>query len=231
MIQMYDRSIKCFSESYTPEQMVNENRIHKGKLLSFQHKDSYLLQIKTIYSLKPGSVLEIGAGEAIGAYYLGSLGLKYDLFKGDITKDTTKKKYDLVAAFQVLEHQPLKQLVFTLKNMASMSNKHVLISVPYFRIGASLRFRLVLGQNYQISKKIGLFIPVFKKNKRYRKEFLKEFPYGGHYWEIGRAGVTPGSIKKRFKAAGLKVIKTFSSENPYHYFILAEKKTGGKRVL
>ena len=42
-----------------------------------------------------------------------------------------KNKYDIVCAFQVLEHNPLESVKSNLKKMMNLSNKYVYISVPY----------------------------------------------------------------------------------------------------
>jgi hypothetical protein len=52
---------------------------------------------------------------------------------------------------------------------------------------------------------------------------MEEFPWAVHYWEIGRRPHLLRSVLKDFGSTGLKIIDTFHSDNPFHYFILAEK--------
>lgn len=53
---------------------------------------------------------------------------KIDYYPLDISKKTLKKKFDLVLCSQVLEHIPND--VSSIKNMASMTSKYLLITVP-----------------------------------------------------------------------------------------------------
>ena len=52
------------------------------------------------------------------------------------------KKYDIVAAFQVLEHNPLNTLEQHLLKMKSLTKKYIYISVPYS--GGGLVYHLIL---------------------------------------------------------------------------------------
>jgi len=56
--------------------------------------------------------------------------LKEKLFVGDITKIDQSKKYDLVVAFDVLEHLTPEQLEAALAQMRGVARKDILISVP-----------------------------------------------------------------------------------------------------
>ena len=199
----------------------------KGKFLSNIHKQSYLLQMTTIHSLKGKSVLEIGPGEHFACRNLKMLGYEYhtvdmiDNFNPtylcsleDLNID---RKYDIVCAFQMLEHIPYEDFLTGLKKMATLSNKYIVISLPYSCKGYQKYHYNWNGQNKCTKAQ------VVEKFEPTNLPERTDGPKGGHYWEIGRAGKTAGSISKDIRSCGLKIIKQFHSPNPYHYFFIMEK--------
>ena len=236
---MYDRSIKMYDESHSPQDLelaLSKGNLNKGKFLTFAHSNSYYLQMLTINNLNVGSVLEVGPGENFVANYMRSIGIKYETI--DITEDqeptilgkledidTSKytNRYNLVCAFQMLEHSPYKEFTSNLKKMAIMSNRYVFISLPYACYGLKFSLSFTFGQNKNFRKSFSLYLPLNKKNRRYREEYKKEFSWAVHYWEIGRKGFPLKRIKADIESSGLRIIDTFHSDNPYHYFILTEK--------
>lgn len=236
----YDRTIKKYSEPRTPEQIdyaIKNKLLYKGKFLWDNHFHSYYLQMKTIRDLKLNSVLEIGPGENITGTYLKSLGIDYktmdivEVPKPDISSSLEDcnpqdfaEAFDMVCAFQVLEHSPYENFKQNLIKMADMSKKYVFISIPYSGFGFKIFLNIHLNQNIRPTRAIKIFFPSFKKNRKYRPEFIKEFPWAVHYWEIGRKGFPLRRIKRDVEAAGLTIKKTFQSNNLFHYYILAEKR-------
>ena len=113
--------------------------------------------------------------------------------------------------------------VDNLKKMRLMAKKFVFISLPYPCFGFQFTFKLMLGQSFVFKRRLALYLPLFQKNRRYREEYMREFPWAVHFWEIGRIGFPLKRIMEDVESAGLKITKTFRSGNAYHYFILAEK--------
>lgn len=236
---MYDRSKKYFDEPHTPEllkQLEREGKLNRGKFLTEAHRDSYFQQMIHIRTLGVGSVLEIGPGEGFIAAYMKGLGITFDTMDivqehsptilgrlEDFNPEPCRGKWEMVCAFQMLEHSPYDNFVPNLKKMAALSSRYVYISLPYSCAGFSLTINIGLGQSLRWKRRLDLFIPLFMRNRKYRKKFMDEFPWAVHYWEIGRRGFPLGRIRRDIRAAGLKSIREFRSENPYHYFILAEK--------
>lgn len=200
-----------------------------GKFLHKNFAGSYLLQMKTIRALKCKSVLEIGPGEGFCARNLKTLGYKYDTvdkinkFKPtfncsiyDLDYIALKNKYDIVAAFQMLEHIPYEDFTKYLKKLAIIAKKYVVISVPYSCKGIRTITEKWSGQfnrkEYSIKEN---FAPTNLPDRT-------DGPKGGHYWEIGRAGRTIDSVSETIEATGLKIIKNFHSPIPYHYFFVME---------
>ena len=107
--------------------------------------------------------------------------------------------------------------------MSEMSKKYVFISLPYSGFGFKLFLNLHFNQNSRPTRALKIFFPSFKKNRIYRPEFIKEFSWAVHYWEIGRKGFMLKKIKADIKKNGLTIKKTFQSNNLFHFYILAEK--------
>jgi 2-polyprenyl-3-methyl-5-hydroxy-6-metoxy-1,4-benzoquinol methylase len=106
------------------------------RFLSYQH------QIELITNLKPKNVLEIGVGNKLVSNQLKSMGLKVTTcdfdpklkpdFIGDIRNLPFKKnEFDLVVAFEVLEHLPFSDFDKALFEMQRVSKKNCIISLPY----------------------------------------------------------------------------------------------------
>ena len=181
---------------------------------------SYHYQLREIFACKPASVLEIGVGDRVVGNVLKEHGVAYT--SADIAEDLlpdvvadvlalpfADKSFDVVCAFEVLEHLPFEKLEPALVELARVSRRDVLISVPHF--GPSLRLECKLP-----------FVP--------RMRFACKIPFpvkhtfnGQHYWEIGKSGFPA----RRIRAALLRrfsIRKEFVPfENQYHHFFVLQK--------
>ena len=190
---------------------------------------SYFIQMKKIRELNPKTVLEIGPGEGFIQQYMKQLGIAYDtmdiisesnptyLSKLEDFDANNAMLYDVVCSFQMLEHSDYKFFKSNLMKMKELSKKYVFISLPYSCYKFSFGINIQLGQDRRISRKVN------KPNRKYRKQYVDEFPWAVHYFEIGRKGFSKKKIFRDMKDAGLNILDTFHSENAFHYFILAEK--------
>ena len=236
---MYDRSIKAFDEPHSPEkldQMRSDSALNKGKFLIEAHSGSYLTSMQTIRKTKVTSVLEVGPGEGFVARNMASLGITFDTldFEGannpTIQADFSKfdptpyaGKYEMTCAFQVLEHFPFEDFPRLMEKLATLSSKYVLISLPYSCRGFRLRLRVHQGQSPRWNKVYNFYRPTDKPNRKYRPEYMQEFPWAVHYWEIGRKGFKLDHVLDTIAGTGLKVTSRFHGPNPYHYYMLCEK--------
>jgi len=191
--------------------------------------------MKIMHDLGVNSVLEIGPGESFVADYMRSLDVDYDTLDSDHTSDPTilsdlrswdpgNSSWELVAAFQILEHMPFSDFENNIEKLISASEKYVFISLPYHCYGFRFRFNLSFGQMKRYLFDFGFHLPTFFKNRRYRQDYMSEFPFAVHHWEIGRRPYYTWAIEKVFKKKGLVTLKKFHSVNPYHYFYLLEKQ-------
>ena len=237
---MYNRSIKMFDEPHSPEILereISNKSINKGKFLTEAHAESYHLSMQLIRSVKPKNVLEIGPGEGYIARNLNTLGISWDtldfngIYKPTIQADFSKfdpsgygEKYDITCAFQVLEHFPFEKFPDLLRKLAFMSSKYVLISIPYSCYGFRIKLRLHKGQHPVLNRSLSFYWATGLKNRKYRKEFMEEFPWAVHYWEIGRKGFMLSKVLNTIESCGLVINQKLHGPNPFHYYVLCEKK-------
>ena len=175
---------------------------------------SYWYQVRSALRLKPRTVLEIGSGTGVFRSYLRGVGI--DVASADF--DATRRpdflcdvarldemlpaglRFDVVAAFQVLEHLPFHRFEDCLDGIARRG-RHALISLPYH--GFQLRFAFALGP---LKISFGRHVPL-----PWRKRFD-----GEHHWELG-VGYSIRRITRimatRFEVLGHR----FLPENPYHH--------------
>ncbi len=190
------------------------------KKIRFIRWCSYWYQINEILNLNPKNVLEIGVGNNVIGDYLKrivdykNMDLDKDLESdiiGDIKNIPLKdNSFDLVCAFQVLEHLPFNELAKCLNEMQRIARRYVLISLPNYGSLFSIKVNLPFFGAIKYHKKIS-FIDRDNLNKK-------------HYWEIGRKGYPIEKVKKEIEKTGLKIIKDFAPfENPSHRFFILGK--------
>ena len=179
---MYDRSMRMFDEPFPPqylEKLSKNGTLHKGKFLTFNHHYSHYMQMVTIQNLGVKSVLEIGPGENFSVNYMSSLGIQYDTMDiieesqptilgklEDLDELKYKSTYDLVCAFQMLEHSPYDNFVPNLNKMALMAKKYVFISLPYSCWGLKFSMNIIFGQSKKSVRSLSLYFPLNKKNRK-----------------------------------------------------------------
>ena len=187
---------------------------------SLERWSSYWYQLKEILSLDPKSVLELGLGDSVVANYIKSnTNINYKSI--DIAKDLhpdiigdvrsmplADNSFDIVCAFEVLEHIPFEDFNVALGELKRVASKYILISLPHW------------GRHFSLK----LFLPKLKYIKWYYKFDKKPIEHkfnGQHYWEIGKKGYPLVRIKSCIERSGLVLIKDYISlESPYHHFFV-----------
>lgn len=188
---------------------------HAGRFVS------YYYQLAEVLALNPDTVLEIGVGDGVFRDYIKnntdisytSVDVAGDLHP-DVIADVTKLPFrdgafDVVCAFEVLEHIPFERFESALKELARVSKGAVILSLPHF--GPPVKFLLKMPFLPEIS--FSFKIP-FAREHRFK---------GQHYWEIGKKGYSVkrirGILEKYFK-----INKEFVPfENQYHHFFALER--------
>ncbi len=182
---------------------------------------SYFYQFDLIRQTGAKTVLEVGIGNGTLANYLKSNGIDVttcDFDKslqpdkvGDIRNLPFKnEEFDVVVAFEVLEHLPFEDFVLAISELHRVSKKYVIISIPY----SSLFFEMTFNSP-RFLKRIHLHIPYF---------FLKPQKSMHHCWEMGRKGYSAGRIRRVLS----KWFKITKEVRPYmnvsHHFFVLEKE-------
>jgi len=190
----------------------------------YSHLDrwaSYYNQLQETLALHPESVLEIGVGDQVyGNYLKNNTGVTYtsvdfaEDLKPDVVGDVLNlpfpnASFDITCAFEVLEHLEFAHFEKALSELARVSKKYVLISLPHF--GPPVKFLLKIP-----------FLREIKFSFKVRYPRVHTFN-GEHYWEIGKKGFEPKKVRQSLEKY-FKVTKDFVPfENQYHHFYILEK--------
>lgn len=191
---------------------------------------SYYYQMRfTVDALDSGgSVLEIGIGNGLVSAWLRQLGYQtttcdFDAtVKPDLVADVRKLplsdgQFNLVMACQILEHLPWQEFDVALRELARVSNKYVLVSLPRRHTGFEcvLKFpgiRALIKRNY-----LTFFL-----------EWPLRFPgfaeSGQHYWEIDTWQVSMRDVREQMEKYFFVQQVLRPPLNRYHVFFLLEKR-------
>ncbi len=182
---------------------------------------SYHYQLREIFAQKPTSVLEIGVGDRVVGNVLKEHGIAYtsadvaEDLSPDVVADVTAlpfedATFDVVCAFEVLEHLPFEKFDRALAELARVSRRAVLLSLPHY--GPSIRLECKIP-----------FIP--------RIRFAWKVPHpieytfnGQHYWEIGKREYPVSRIRASLARIGELTNEFMPFENQYHHFFVIEKR-------
>lgn len=202
---------------------------------------SVMVQIATIMRCQGvTSVLEIGPGRGNTGTLLKSFGLEYacvdtsrtyvePTYLGDFLEFEAPKKYDLVAAFQVFEHNPRTSLQQYLQKCASLASKHVVMSLPYSgnHISISIRAKFFdqnrfLDGSFDLQKAVR-FPVLFPQRRSQWRDTTGSRGSLRHQWEVGDRGCKVDEIVDVMNSVGLSCYEVFLNPYyPYHCFFVAE---------
>lgn len=182
---------------------------------------SYYYQLREIMEQKPESVLEIGVGDSVVGDYLKRAGIAYtsadvaEDLSPDVVADVTalpfeNESFDVVCAFEVLEHIPFEQFEKALGELARVSRSIVLISVPHFGPPVQFLLKVPFLREFRFSIKI---------------PFPKKHTFNGqHHWEIGKMRYSTKTIRASLEKHFEIMHEFIPFENQYHHFFTLRKK-------
>jgi ubiquinone/menaquinone biosynthesis C-methylase UbiE len=186
----------------------------------------YYIQIKKTLLLAPARVLEIGPGDGIYGWYLKKNGVHYESvdhaddiesnYKVEFGKEPLPlpdSSFDVVSAFQVLEHIPFEEFEKTLIELARVSSRYVFLDIPQYGFHLNLAFKIPCIR----------FIAMHAVVPRPVRHVFDGF----HYWEIGKRGYSRRRVRDIIERH-FRIIEEFSIfEKPSERFYILEVKKKG----
>ncbi len=206
---------------------------------------STYLQVKSVTDIgdNVASILEVGPGSG----YFASITklLEYDVtttdiksrnnpdYLGDFRELKISTTFDMVVAFEVLQHIPYSEFRSSLTKLRDLSNRYVLISLPasVHSFGLSINLPSLISP-----RRLGLawlrgthsmYVNWEWPRKKYypESEWSDRSDYWNpHYWEVGRKEYPRSNVLKEIRQCGLKILwHKYNQNYTHHLFILAEK--------
>lgn len=191
--------------------------VSKPRWISMWH------QLDELMRMRPERVLEIGPGPGVLKTAAGLFGVHVETLDlasdlnpdhvGSITDMPFKdNSFDVVCAFQVLEHLPYEKALEGYREMRRVSRGRLLISLP----DAKLVWRYA-GYIPKLGKFDWLMTRPFAWPKKHNFD-------GEHYWEINKRDYPLNRIIEDI-TTGDSQIRTYRvRENPYHRFFVITPK-------
>lgn len=196
---------------------------YEGRFASYWHQIQEIIKIT-----KSGSLLEIGPGNNFLKDYLSKRGFCVETldmsadsnptYRGSVTSiPCNDRQYDCVTAFEVLEHLPFTEFKSCLKEMARVSKRGVIISMPDVRWFVSARINIFSSAHG--FRQILSFPRLTNRNLKAAKG------PEDHFWEIGRPGTNVNKILNEINDSGLTLYKHYRiPSNPIHHIFVLIKE-------
>lgn len=179
-------------------------------------------QLDEVIRLKPANVLEIGPGP--GAFKqmavlfgltVVTLDLDPDLKPDHVGSATALPfadgSYDVVCAFQMLEHLPYETALQAFAEMVRVSRRHVVISLPDARPVWPYRFHIPKFG----TRSLLLPRPILKQPEHVFN--------GEHHWEINKKRYLLNRVISDYGSLCPLVYTYRVFENPYHRFFIFKR--------
>jgi SAM-dependent methyltransferase len=176
-------------------------------------------QVDEVAKLKPTTVLEIGPGAGIFKNACAAFDIKVETI--DLDPDLGPNHvgsatdlpfedgtYDVVCAFQVLEHLPYADSLIAFSEMARVARRNVVISLPDAK--KIWWYRLHIPKFGEL---------LFSIPRPFSRPVVHEFD-GEHFWEINKIDFPLPKVVDDFSEY-MPLLKTYRvANNPYHRFFV-----------
>jgi hypothetical protein len=180
------------------------------------------------------SVLEFGPGRGSTKALLEHYGIAYqsvDIADDHDVADAVRSlddgqdmgTFDLVCAFQVLEHGPVDELAARLRILASHARRYVYVSLPFngrwlsVALNVNLPFLALRTHRTWTGER-------WRPARRPVEQFAASpEPWRPHWWEVGDRNARRRAVRETIAAAGLRLVHEHHNPMfPYHLFYLME---------
>jgi cyclopropane fatty-acyl-phospholipid synthase-like methyltransferase len=200
-----------------PELYFTPEYCHPQRFASFGY------QVHEALSARPGSILEIGIGSGIVAQTLRACGVQVTTLDldpalrpsvaGSVTDlPFATESFDVVLCCEVLEHLPYERAEHALGELARVTRRRLLISVPDKT--RHYRFEITLPKFGRLRRWVVL---------PHLRPLVHHFN-GHHYWELGRRDYSVKRMCTSICATGMKLDRTYRLwEHPIHRMFIATK--------
>ncbi len=183
---------------------------------------SYFYQLTLVDRSHARSVLEVGVGAGVLARELRARGIEVTTL--DIAPDVSpdilgsvtaiplpERSVDATLAFEVLEHIEYADVSVALRELARVSRRFVIVSIPHPGWVFSWVSKLPLMRRLTIFFQI----PFFWKRHAFN---------GEHHWELGKREYATRRFLKTAHDAGLRLVSREKfADDPGHRFFVFEK--------
>lgn len=203
------------------EKQVDKPAYDFARYTGLDRWSSYYYQLREAFAAKPASILEIGGGDGTFAERVRAAGIAYtsvdvaeDLHPDVVASVTSlpfpDDSFDVVCAFEVLEHLPFDQFDRAVGELARVSRGRVLLSLPHY--GPSVRFEL---------KVPGIRMMRFAAKLPHHPRHAFN---GQHYWEMGKKGYSAQRIRAALAKRFIVRKEFIPFENQYHHFFVLDTR-------
>jgi hypothetical protein len=201
------------------EKQVDKSKYEFERYVSKKRWASMWHQIDEITKLRPKSVLEIGPGPGVFKEVCKLFGVQVETLdidpelKPDHVGSATSlffpdNAFEVICAFQMLEHLPYGIALESFKEMVRVSKRNIIISLPDSRPiwRYELHIPKIGSRNFHVPRP-RLSAPAHQFD-------------GEHYWEVNKLGYELDRIVNDFGQLAT-IVRTYRvAENPYHRFFI-----------
>jgi hypothetical protein len=206
----------------TPTKQVSSSHYAFDLYLDKPRWTSVWHQLDEVLKLRPGRVLEVGPGPGVFKQVAAGFGVRVETIDIDpelgpdhvgsaTSLPFVDDTFDVVCAFQMLEHLPFDVSMKAFGEMMRVAQRHVVISLPDAQ--PAWRYMLHVPLLGQLS--VTLRIPFWKAVHRFD---------GEHYWEINKKGYALARVVRELEKYGRLAGTYRVPENAYHRFFVFDKR-------
>ncbi len=214
---MLQTSVSKMKKQVEKDHYLFSRYVNKKRWASIWH------QLDEVLSVFPESVLEIGPGPGVFKAVAKLFDVSVETLDIDASLNPdhiapadsmpfTDNAYDVVCAFQMLEHVPYDIMLGVFREMARVSSNYVIVSVPDSR--TLWPYSLYIPKKGQLN----FFLPRLSLGP-------KEHRFDGqHHWELNKRGYSLKRVTQDLtRISHMRLIRNYRvAENPYHRFLIFE---------